>query len=150
MRSKKTNVWTCRNAKRCWLYYCLYYTSDWFKHQILRNLPRAAWMFIPCFPTNFVITKSRLSLSNTEILCKLFLAIVYHSYDWSKSFNTEKHLSKMKFKYILFHNFTFFLGLCILCVKMKTFLCEKSLLHHKKRNCFPCYQDHYLNAKAVL
>ena len=79
-----------------------------FKHQILRNLPKAAWMFIPCFPNNFVITKSHPSLSNTEILCKLFLAIVCHSYDWWKSFNTEKHLSKMKNKYRLFRNFAFF------------------------------------------
>ena len=40
--------------------------------------------------------KSRLSLTNTEILCeehvncKLFLAIVCNSHDLSKSFNTKK------------------------------------------------------------
>ena len=35
-------------------------------------------------------------------------------------------------------------GLCILCVKMRTFLCGKSTLPHNKRNCFPPYPDHYL------
>ena len=37
--------------------------------QILRNLRKAAYILAPCFLTNFLITKSRLSLSNTEILC---------------------------------------------------------------------------------
>ena len=35
-------------------------------------------------------------------------------------------------------------GLCILCVKMRTFLCGESTLPHNKRNCFPPYPDHYL------
>ena len=52
------------------LYYCLYYGSDWFKHQILRNLRKAACILIPFFLSNFLITKSRLSLSNTEIVCE--------------------------------------------------------------------------------
>ena len=38
-----------------------------------------------------------------------------------------------------------FVVLCTLCVKMKTFLCEESVLRHNKRNCFPSYLDHYLN-----
>ena len=59
--------------------------------------------YIDPFPTNFHKTKSCLSLNNTEILCgvlvkyycKLFLAIVCNSYDWSKSLNTQKNtLSK--------------------------------------------------------
>ena len=45
------------------------YGSDWFKHQILRNLGKAACILIPFFLFNFLITKSRLSLSNTEIVC---------------------------------------------------------------------------------
>ena len=36
-------------------------------------------------------------------------------------------------------------GLCILCVKMRTFLCGKAPLLHNKRNCYPPYPDHYLN-----
>ena len=43
-----------------------------------------------------------------------------------------------------------FVGLCILCVKMKTFLCEESVLCHNKTNCFPSYLDHYLNEKKIL
>ena len=39
------------------------------KHQILRNLRNAACILIPFFLSNFLITKSRLSLSNTEIVC---------------------------------------------------------------------------------
>ena len=36
-------------------------------------------------------------------------------------------------------------GLCILCVKMRTFrLCGESTLLHNNRNCFPPYPDHYL------
>ena len=47
-------------------------------------------------------------------------------------------------------NFNFlFVGLYILCVKMKTFLCTKeSVLLHNKRNCFPSYPDHYLTARG--
>ena len=42
-----------------------------------------------------------------------------------------------------------FVGLDILCVKMKTFLCtEESALLHNKRNCFPSYPDHYLTARG--
>ena len=37
-----------------------------------------------------------------------------------------------------------FVGLYILCVKVKIFLCtEESALLHNKRNCFPSYPDHY-------
>ena len=35
-------------------------------------------------------------------------------------------------------------GFCILCVKMRTFLCGKAPLPHNKRNCYPPYPDHYL------
>ena len=41
-----------------------------FKHQILRNLGKAACILIPFFLFNFLITNSRLSLSNTEIACE--------------------------------------------------------------------------------
>ena len=77
---------------------------------------------------------------------KLFIAIVSNSYDWSKSFNTKKHPFKIKFKYIFFVN-CFSVGSCTLCVKMKTFLCEESVLPHNKRKCFPSYLDHYLKSK---
>ena len=56
--------------------------------KVLRNVHKAACIWIPCFLTNFPITKSLLSLSNTEIL--LFLAIVFNTYDWLKSLNTHK------------------------------------------------------------
>ena len=49
----------------------------------------------------------------------------------------------MKFKYILFHKLPF-VGLCILCMKTKTFQHEESVFRHNKRNCFPSYPDHYL------
>ena len=41
-----------------------------------------------CFLTNFLITKSILSLRNTEILC---VAIVFNSDDWLKSFYRNKN-----------------------------------------------------------
>ena len=70
------------------LQYCLYYTSD-CKQQRLQKLYKAVDIFILTFPANFHITKSRLSLNNTEILCwervnlstLIFLAIVCKSYD---------------------------------------------------------------------
>ena len=34
--------------------------------------------------------------------------------------------------------------------KMKTFVCEESVLRHNKTNCFPSYPDHYLNEKKFL
>ena len=33
---------------------------------------------------------------------------------------------------------------------MKTFLCEESVLHHNKTNCFHSYLDHYLNQIIIL
>ena len=71
----------------------------WCEHQILRNLLKAVCIVIPCFLTNFLITKSILSRRNTEILC---VAIVFNSDDWLKSFNANKPPFKMEFKYILF------------------------------------------------
>ena len=35
-------------------------------------------------------------------------------------------------------------GLCILCVKMRKFVCGKAPLPHNKRNCYPPHPDHYL------
>ena len=35
------------------------------------------------------------------------MAIFCNSYDWSKSFNTKKHLSKIDFKYIFFPKLPF-------------------------------------------
>ena len=35
-------------------------------------------------------------------------------------------------------------GLCILCVKMRTFLLGKAPLPYNKRNCYPPFPDHYL------
>ena len=32
-----------------WAYYCLYYTSDWFKHQILRNLYKSCMYILKFF-----------------------------------------------------------------------------------------------------
>ena len=40
-----------------------------FTIQKLRKLHKAVYIFILNFPTNFHITKSRLSLNNTEIPC---------------------------------------------------------------------------------
>ena len=37
-----------------------------------------------------------------------------------------------------------YVGLCILCVNMRTFLSGKAPLSHNKRNCYPPYPDHYL------
>ena len=36
---------------------------------MVRNLGKAACVLIPFFLFNFLVTKSRLSLSNTEIVC---------------------------------------------------------------------------------
>ena len=67
----------------------------------------------PSFLFNFLITKSRPSLSNREIVCadhvncKHFLAIVCNSCDWSKCFNTKIHSLKVEFKYIFFRKLLF-------------------------------------------
>ena len=37
----------------------------------------------------------------------------------------------------------------ILSVKMKSFLCEESMLRHNKRNCFLSYPDHYLTSVSA-
>ena len=49
---------------------------------------------------------------------------------------TQETPIKVEFKYILFCKLPFGIGLCILYVKMKTFLCEESVMRHNKRNCF--------------
>ena len=74
------------------------------------------------------ITKSGLSLNNKEILCgELFLAIVFNSCDWSKTFNTKKHPFKVECKCILLHkqpSCRFMHSLC----KNETFLCGESTI----------------------
>ena len=40
-------------------------------------------------------------------------------------------------------------GLCILCLKRRTFLCEGSVLCHNKRNCFPSYRNQYLSPTSM-
>ena len=58
------------------LYYCLYYTSDWFKHQILRNNHKTAWMyinpllFINQLPYNKISSESVFVCYTTETLCE--------------------------------------------------------------------------------
>ena len=64
-------------------------------------------------------------------------------------FTEKKTPLKMEFHYIYFVN-CLFVGLCILCVKMKTFLSEESVLRHNKRNGFQSYPDHYLKNKRGL
>ena len=69
--------------------------------------------FYQIFAKPHVYCISRLSLTNTEILCeehvncKLFLAIVCNSHNLSKSFNTKKRPLKIVFKYILFRKLHF-------------------------------------------
>ena len=58
------------NKKVLTLLLPLYYKSDWLRQQILWNLRKAAFIFILCFLDNFLISKSWLSLSNTETLCE--------------------------------------------------------------------------------
>ena len=128
-------------------------TFDWLKQQKLTKLHGKVRMNIYTVLTNIHITKSRLSLNNTEILCgghvklSTFLGFFYNSYKWSKSIktHTQKNLSKWSLN-------TFYringlsLGLCIVCVKMRTLICGESTLPHNKRNRFPPYRNNYLTA----
>ena len=57
---------------------------------------------------------------------------------------TQKTLQKWSVNTFYFVDYLFVV-LRILCIKMNTFLCEKRVLHHNKRNGFPSYQGHYLN-----
>ena len=43
-----------------------------------------------------------------------------------------------------------YVGLCILCANMRTFLRGKAPLPHNKRNCYPPYPDHYLNLARII
>ena len=54
------------------------------------------------------------------------MAIVFNSYDWSKSFNTIKHPLKMEFKYISFRKMPF----CRFMHSMR----ENKDLKHQQRN----------------
>ena len=111
----------------------------------------AVYIYIDPFPTNFHITKSRLSLNNTEILCGEHVKY-YCKLSWllfatpmiGQNLWTQKnHPFKMG-------SYTFYcinglcLSLCILRVKRRTFLCGESTLMHNKRKCFPLYLVHYL------
>ena len=153
IRGKNQTKWARQNAKRCHLYYCLYYTSDWFKHQLLRNLHKAAYISIPCFLTNFLVTKYLLSLSNTEILCEehlklqTFLGYCFQLLWLVEIFKHKKHPLKMEFKYILFHRLHFCRFMHSLCKNenIPIAVYEESLLCNYKRNCLSSYQDHYLN-----
>ena len=69
----------------------------------------------PFFLSHFLITNSRLSLSNTEIVCadhvKLWTFLGHclqlWSCDWSKFFNSKIHPLRVKFKNIFFRKLPF-------------------------------------------
>ena len=53
-------------------------------------------VLIPCFLTNFLITKSRLSLSNTEILCEENFKILNFSWQLFASLMIGQNLLTLK------------------------------------------------------
>ena len=85
----------------------------------------------------------------TRKIVKLFSAIVFNSCDWSKSFNTKNTLSKWSVNTFYWVN-GLYVGLCILCVNIRTFLRGKAPLPHNKRSCYPPYPDHYLNLATII
>ena len=85
----------------------------------------------------------------TRKIVKLFSAIVFNSCDWSKSFNTKNTLSKWSVNTFYWVN-GLYVGLCILCVNIRTFLRGKAPLPHNKRSCYPPYPDHYLNLARII
>ena len=106
--------WTPRNAKKVITLLLSLLHSDWLKHQILQNRYKAACILIPSLLTNFCITKSCLSLSNTvEILCEEHFNIAKFSWPLLASLMigwnllTQKTTLKMELKYILFHRLPF-------------------------------------------
>ena len=76
----------------------------WCEHQILRNVLKAVCILITCFLTNFLITKSILTLRNTEIHVWLLFSTLMIG--WNLLTQTNP-LSKMEFKYILFCRLSF-------------------------------------------
>ena len=74
---------------------------------------------------------------------KLFSSFVCNSYDWLKSLNTRKCHFKVDYNTLYFINCLSVVSY-ILCVKIKTFLFEESILPHNKRNCLLHYPDHSL------
>ena len=77
---------------------------------------------------------------------KLFSALVCNSYDWLNSLNMRKCPFKVDFNTLYFINCLSVVS-CILCVKIKTFLFEESILPHNKRNCLLHYPDHLFVVK---
>ena len=127
------------NKKVLTLLLPLYYKSDWLRQQILRNLRIAAFIFILCVLDNFLISKSWLSLSNTETLCEehvnllTFLGYCLQVLWLVEILITHTHTQnvlKMEFEYIFYFGNGLFVAISILCVKMKTFLCRESVLRH--------------------
>ena len=133
------------NKKVLTLLLPLYYKSDWLRQQILWNLRKAAFIFILCFLDNFLISKSCLSLSNTETLCEehvnlltflgyclqvLWLVEILITHTHTHTHTHTQNVLKMEFEYIFYFGNGLFVAISILCVKMKTFLCRESVLRH--------------------
>lgn len=90
-------------------------------------------MFInPEFFNQLSFNKSSSKSKKKEILlkehdCELFLAVVFHSWNWSKPYNTKKHSFKIEFFFFLFSSTAFLYWLThSLCLKIKTFHLRKA------------------------
>ena len=90
-KAKAMNMLECKKE----ITLLLSITFDWLKQQKLTKLHGKVRMNIYTVLTNIHITKSRLSLNDTEILCgghvklSTFLGFFYNSYKWSKSIKTH-------------------------------------------------------------
>ena len=98
------------------------------------------------FRTNFLITKSCLSPCNTEIgKIVNFSGLLFATLMIGRNFWYTQKNTLLKWSLDTFYSLNcLFVSLCILCLKMKTFLFEESVLRYNERNCFPSYPDHYL------
>ena len=74
--------------------------------------------------------------------------LFFNSCDWSTSLNTKNTIPKWSVNAFYCVN-GLPVGLCILCVKMRTFLCGKHRCRITKEICYPPYPDHYLNIFCI-
>ena len=111
---------------------------------------KAACKCIPCFPTNFLITKSCLSPSYAENptwgMCKIVNVFWLLTLMIGRNLSTQKHTFQRSNLKTFYFITCLFVGLCILCVKMKTFLCEESVLP-KQNKLLPVLPRSLLNTQ---
>ena len=147
IRRKKPNAMKTSECKNVLTSLCLFYTSDWFKHQVLRNMINP--LFSNQILNNKILSESKKHRNPMKGTCKVVNFSWFLFATLTIGWNLLSKHKQTPFKNGL-HNLFCKLPFCSfthsLCENENIpKVCEESVSCYSKRNHFPSYPDHNLN-----